>query len=400
MRVIIYIYSLEPTVVSWVIIDKDNHIQETVIRGDIKELENKTNQSVVYVIIPGEEVLLTQAELPSLSNEKALRVISYAVEDKLIDDIEKLHFSIGPKVNALTPVAIISHQKIQSYLNALLSWGITPQMMFPATLALPWIHDTWSIYCNDSISTVRLSAFEGFACDTSNLSLLLESQWLKSLNKPEKIDIENNSLVSVPFSGGPVKEVFFDEKHSLENIAIFLEKNPYINLLEGNYRSKKTSIESKKIWKWAGISAAAWFFTVLCSQFISLFMLYQANHHYEKQIQLIYYHQFPTATDLIAPRERMESALKKASSAQTNDFLILLGLLSKGLLNTPEVHLQAMNYQDNRLTITTSAISFDALDNLMRSLQKDGLQVKQQNAVTANAEVKANMVLSRGKSNL
>jgi general secretion pathway protein L len=398
-RIVIYIYQLQPFDVSWVILDNHSEIQQTVLHGDLTELIVVINQYESHVIIPGQEVLLTQAELPKLTRERLLQALPYAVEEKLIDDISNLHFAIGKSTTHGIPTAIINKEKIETYLQKLSEFGIHPLTMIPATLALPWTQHHWYAYCDDKISIVRTDQFNGFACDKLNLHTLLQLQLLEIPHKPECIHIEYISQTPMNIHLDPiiVNETILSENHFLDKIAILLGANPYINLLQGFYRPKRKSTQTKKIWDLACMTAIAWFSLSLFSNLISFFILHHAKNLTEQEIHQIYYTQFPTATSMVAPRERMESALKKASgNANKNVFLTLLGLLSNAIVNTADIRLLNMNYQEDRLNLTVSASSFNALDTFTESLKKENIKAKQQNATIAGNKVKANIVISKG----
>jgi general secretion pathway protein L len=396
-RIVLYLHQLDPLETSWIIIDEQNEIEDIIIRGDLATLVPTIEERFIHVIIPGEEVLLTQVELPALSRERLLQALPFALEDKLIDDVENLHFSIGDSVKqAITSVAIIKKEKIETYLKTFNSFGLKPHTLIPVMLALPWAKQQWSICCDDAISSVRLDALNGFTCDRSNLYLFLQSQWLDTVDKPHTIQIDNFSKNPVDLNHLPITETLISEKHGLEKIAKSLGKNPYINLLQGNYRSQMKSVESKKIWKWAGVFASIWFSLSLMSEIISFFILHHANAQSEEVIHLIYHQQFPAATSLVAPRERMESALKKASiAANKNNFLTFLGMWGAAVSKTQGVQMMALKYQENNLNIAVTARSFDALDLFIHDLSKQGLKVKQQNAAILGSEVKSTILISK-----
>src|SRR6185437_9490013 len=143
-------------------------------------------------------------------------------------------------------------------------------------------------------------------------------------SKPEMIHLENisHTPMNLNIHPIPVNEVFFTEEHFFDKIAILLGANPYINLLQGLYRPQYKSTQTKKIWIIASIAGIAWFFLSLCSNAISFFILHYAKNTIEQEINQIYHDAFPTATSVVAPRERMENALKQISAnANKNDFL-------------------------------------------------------------------------------
>jgi len=393
-RIVINIHQSEPLDVSWAIMDDLDTIT-TVIHGDLTALAEKVTHYPVHVIIPGQDVLLLQAELPQLSRERARQAIPHALEDKLIDEIEYLHFAIpDERTQGATSVAIISKKKIEMYLHLLQSYGIKPHTIVPTMLVLPCIKNQWFVSCYSEMVYVRTQPFEGFACDISNLFVFLQDQLSKITEKPECIHIEKSSttVFDFHFDAVTINNTVLNEASWLERTAILLDENPHINLLQGNYHSNVTSVKSKKIWAWTGILAIAWIIVLFVSQLSIFFILSHSKKLSEREISALYYQQFPTATSVIAPRERMESALRKISNDK-NNFLLFMGIWGNSLSKITDIHIISFIYQENQLNVVVLAKSFDILDIFIQDLNKQGLKAKQQNATTMGTEVKATIFI-------
>ena len=53
----------------------------------------------VIVLVPGSDVLLVQAAVPTRKRERVLQAIPFALEDQLAGDVERLHFAIARRSN-------------------------------------------------------------------------------------------------------------------------------------------------------------------------------------------------------------------------------------------------------------------------------------------------------------
>jgi general secretion pathway protein L len=398
-RIVIYIHHIEPFDASWVIITEYNEIQQIVLHGDLTTLKSIAPHYEIHVIIPGQDVLLTYAELPKLSRERLLQALPYAIEDKLVDDISKLHFAVGQFSPLGTPVAIISKEKINTLLHHLKLFDIAPHTMIPSTLVLPWTEHHWHASCDDTTCAIRTSPFSGFACDKPNFPTLLQLKILETPQKPEWLYLENitQTPMNLNLDHLLINETQITENQFLEKIALLFNTHSYINLLQGYYRPKRKSIQTKKIWVATAVLSGIWFFSSLFNNLISFFILNHTKNTLEQDIKLIYYEQFPSATSVVAPRERMETALKKASATTgQNDFLMLLSFVSDSLYQSKNVKVLNLNFQQNHLYLAVSAKSFADLDLLSHELSQSGLRVKQQNAAMAGTEVKADILISKG----
>lgn len=343
---LLFLHSIDPLVTNWVVFDEEGKILPPTSISDIKDTRT-------VVLVPAEDVLLTHATLPKLSPQKLQQALPFALEEQLLDDVENLHFAIGPyQANDLWPVAITTKEKMTAWLSALTSIGISPSVLIPLTFALPYTEDSWNIFSHDNISTVRTGEYTGFACDTKNLDTLIE---LNSA-QPVYIDLSSQQLIE---------------------IAPQLTKSVPINLLQGSYRAKQTATQTKKIWQLAGIVTAAWIALMFLNPLISFFILHKQTNQIETAISTIYKKNFPQATAVVAPRERMQEKLKTAfASTNKDNFLALLSLLSKSLVDLKSIQLKHLEFREKQLTLEVATDSFDNLDKLTNALTQQGLNVK------------------------
>ena len=396
-QLLISIQNPHPEQASWIIIDEKGAIQESVVLGNMADLKRFAHGYEVSVIIPGEDVLLTQVTLPKLNRQRLLQAVPFALEETLIDDIQHLHFALGDyQADNTFPVAVIAKSKIEKWLNTLKENGIAPSKMIPATLAIPYHAGDFSIYVNDETCIVRNGKYHGFICDTNHLNTYLDLQ-----PKADGIHLYRFSENTIAFNSDSiaVNEINLVGKNVLENMHDWLLTQPTINLLQGHYQSRQKTTVTKKIWLGVAAAGIAWVTLVLLNNLVSFFILQQASNKTEQAINKIYKQHFPDATAIVAPRERMESKLKKITAqSNKNDLLVLLSIVGNSLNKTPDLHLQTLDFRDNRLNLTVLSASFASLDAFSQSLKQQGLIIKQQSADMAGTQVKANLFINKGAS--
>lgn len=373
-RIIILIDPNDLTMGDWAIVSDQGTLIKTVMQGKLDQLPAETKNLNVYIIAPAHDVLLTQASLPKLNRQRLLQALPYALEEQLIDDVGNLHFAIGEyQTDGTLPVAVVSKEKMQQWIHALKTADIEPLAIIPSTLAIPCSENNGVVYTYDDISVVRTGKYSGFATDSFTLKNMLE------------------------LSASTLQNITINKKALLEKIALEITSLPYINLLQKPYTSKRKTTKTKNVWKIAAYLATAWVSVVLINDFISLLILHHQSSVIQAKIDKIYYHHFPQAKNLTAPRERMESKLKEITSAsQKNNFLSLLATVGKGLTQTGGIRLQNLDYRNGLLTLEVSSATFDNLDSLTRNLNAQGLAVKQQNSATSGTQVKATLLINAG----
>src|SRR5690606_22211905 len=144
-----------------------------------------------------------------------------------------------------------------------------------------------------------------------------------------------------------------------------------INLLQGEYQPRRKASETKKIWIFASAAALTWITTAFFAQLISFFILHHAASSTDDAINTIYKKNFPQASSVVAPRERMESRLASLEEqANKNYFLVILAKVGSQLSQTANVQLKSLDFRDNQLTLEVTANKFDDLDNLTRTLSQ------------------------------
>lgn len=396
-KILLYLHTDHSELGSWLTMDLTGKILETKTRTPLTELKNLPKNTRLDVIIPGEEVLVTSVELPKMSRQKLREVLPFALEEKLISDVNDLHFAISEDVtDEATPVIVVKKQKMDAWLKTLNEIGLTPQTLIPSIFAIP---DNWHICIDDKIAIVRTEKYRGFACDFHNLTTFLSLELTrKDLTKPECIYLHRfqESELNLTLDSIAVLDIPSD-KNLLTCMHTWLQEYPYINLLQGKYANKESVTLLKNPWMIVSVLAFSWLLLLFAGHLTSYFMLKKAVTHSELEIEKIYKNNFPNATSVVAPRERMESKLKTLSgNAQNNVVLSLLSDIGKSLEKAPAIQIQSVDFRDNRLTLTVFSKTFEDLDIFNQSLITDGLQVKQQNAGMSGSFVKANLIIHKG----
>src|SRR3990172_6852919 len=101
-------------------------------RPERGELSNAVAMSAgrrVVLIVPGEDVVLTEVALPAQKRHKILRVVPYALEDQVADEVENLHFAIGPQLEGGSyPVAVVQRARLTQWLDHAAAAGLSADM--------------------------------------------------------------------------------------------------------------------------------------------------------------------------------------------------------------------------------------------------------------------------------
>lgn len=397
--IFIYLESVEPLRVSWLLLDEQDKVQQTIIHGDLSTLtpQQKTN---VTLIVPAENVLLTSAQLPSLSRHRLMQALPYALEESLIEEVNELHFAIAKQSSdGNVPAAVVTKEKMQTWLAIFYEFEIYPSKMYSALFTVPFAEKNWDVIINHHSCLTRSNDFEGFACDKENIIALLELKITTTINKPETIHIHSTESLTLPdvIQTIPIHRKTLTEENLLRHMLVWLNTHPNINLLQGTYQPKRKSAKTKKLWLTTCSLLLAWVVLMFVNEFVSYIILNKHAKQLDTAISKIYYEVFPHATALVAPRERMTNRLNKLSGQTNNNyFLSLLAETGSVLVQQKSLRLLHFDFRDNRLTLAVTAPNFETLDTTMQALTQRGLSVKQQNASEENNMVNAILLIQRG----
>ena len=388
-----FIYLQSEDKVSWILQDEKQQLLKSSFHDSFDTLPKDIETAKIYVIVPGEDVLLTSVTLPKMSRPRLRQALPFALEEKLLADVTELHFALPTKIPSEdVPVAVVKKQKMTHWLMTLKHHQIHPHFLAPMIFFLP--NEPWSILLEENICTARTGKYSGFACEPNNLVAFLTA----AQEKPSQFKLYNFSQT---FDTKSIEQFITEEiksdQHILELIGAWHTVDGPINLLQTYFHTKPQKSLFKNPWRLSGILTIFLISLFFLGAIASYFILQQASQASEKQIATIYKKHFPAATAIVAPRERMESKLKQGSGQQKNTLLLyMLSILGDGLTQVPQLKLENFDFRNHQLTATVMADSFDNLDQFIQWLNRQGLHVKQENATTINSKVKASLLITQG----
>jgi general secretion pathway protein L len=398
-KIILYLEADNLTHASWIMTTDAGTTTQPTLHGSIADLAEIAINKELIVIVPAQDVLLTTIKIPKMNRQRLLQALPFALEEQLLSDITELHFATGPYLaDNLLPVAILSKQKMNDWINAFKQLGLTPSAFIPASLISPLSEKTWSILIDENIAIVRTDLYSGFACDKSNLQTVIESRFIEQTMSPEAIEVRNYTpnLNELNVGNTKITEKNFTETQFIEDMCLWAN-HPAINLLQGPYLTKRKSSHSKKIWLLASYIAIAWIALLFISNIVSYFILHHQVSSLDAGIHQIYKKHFPQATSIIAPKQRMEEKLSGLSSqGHRNPLILWLAYTGKALAQATGVRIDQLDYRNNQMILTLSAPNMGRIDTFTHALTQNGLTVKQQSAVLASGSAKCNLLITEG----
>ncbi len=347
----------------------------------------------VVVFLPDEDILLTSISIPSKNKKQLLQAVPYALEERLADDIEVLHFAIyAEKKDDLTHVAVINHQKMEQWLDLLRLHGIHPHYILPSLYSIPLKADSWTLINKQNRSYLRQDKWSGFSCDHSLLALFLNDELEKQT--PEAIYYAGDETQYPTALKGIEKHLLNDANETNhDDIIEVLE----LNLLTGFSRGDSALFNFNwKPWRPAIILASL-------IAIIWLGMMSWQNHllnkklaNIEAEIESVYKKTFPGSRIQNAPVQMSQKlkALQKDDSATSGSALQAIATVSPFFKKFPKIDLKEIRHQNHELLLVISAPNLTRLEAFKNSLIKKGaLKVEIKASTTTADKVESTLII-------
>lgn len=352
------------------------------------------------ILVPGERVTLVGAGVPTRNRARMLQALPYALEERLADDVETLHFAPGAvQDRGSVAAAVVARRDMEQWLRALDDAGLQPQAVSPDSLGVPFEDGTWSVLCEPGRCLVRTGAQSGWAAEPDNLDVLLSSAVACSAGAPECIRVLVAPGAAEPelprvyarADGHPVPIALEAAPHSpLALLAGGWEAPRAIDLLQGSQRRRSAAGGEWKRWRTAAAVAvllvgAEIGFTAFQAQ-----QLAAESRRLGERITAVYQEAFPEARRVVNARVQMQQgldALRAGSGVQRAGLLALLERVAPLLSAHSGVSLTGLRYRDRRLELDLTAPDFQSLDRLRQRLAESSLAAELASASSADAGV-------------
>ncbi len=377
----------------------------SMIKGPLLAAAKAARDARVIVIVPGEDVVITDVALPGQNRQRLLAALPYALEDQLIDDVNDLHFVLGPRHgDGNYVVAVVNKEKMQLWTDTCDELGLRVDLMVPDTLALSTAIGTWTIMLEDTRSVVRTGVHSGFAVDHSNLNELLGTTIMDADGvTPERIEIidcRDININSNDFSldSGIELQVTSFKDNSLVWLAQHFDYENPINLLFGEFSRKEKVRGQLRKWYPTAAMFAALLVLNLGVNIINYISLNSESERLTKAMNTLYKQTFPQARRVVnAPaqmQQQYQSLLSRSGNSQSS-LAEMLTRVAPILRSIASFNLKSLRYQNGKIDLESEVNNFNELNRIEKMLtDKAGMKVEiksasqNKNKVVSRIEIK------------
>lgn len=190
-QLIIRLNSNPPLKFDWIYLDNQNNRIFDKELIEFEKIQTTNEKYELIVIVPGVDVYLTDIALPEMPNNKLIKAIPFALEEKIATSVHNVHFAVGRPIKKNTyPVAIVDKTKLEIWVTYLKSIFIAKEIhitqIIPDVFALPFEANHWRLYNEHGVTIARTDYHLGFSIEDSEIWKILSLK-LKHA-KPEGIE--------------------------------------------------------------------------------------------------------------------------------------------------------------------------------------------------------------------
>lgn len=380
--------------VQWSVRGPDGALQAGVQRGQLAQAARQAAGRRLVLLLPGEEILLTEVELPTTQRQRALRAVPYALEEQLADDVEGLHFALGPHdPQRGFAVAVVRRTLMRAWTEACSAVDLHPDALVPEVLALPQRGAAWTLIGEGPDRyLLRHSRHLGLVIEGAALAVLLAEQ-LAGEQPPAGLCYYPCEAEEHPAWLAGLPASLTVERQACPSGATSLLVRGYrevdaINLMQGEFSRRQ---QFSRLWRpWRGVAALLGIGLLigLAGQLLEYQRLSAERERLQAGIKAAFTEALPRARHVIGQeRTRLQqqlAQLKGGGSSEGPGFLGLFAQAAPVLAAEEQIELNGFSYREGLLDLDVEAASFQVLDAFKARLADTGLAVDIQSASAGN----------------
>lgn len=337
-------------------------------------LSERAGQRPIIALVPSSDVVLKWVTLPPRAGRKVIAAIPFMLEDELSEDIADLFFAMGPKRGDEQAVAVVRHDKMQTWQTQLQDAGLNCDRVIPDVLAVPVNEQGLSLLTLAEQVLVREDEWQGFQG---------ESDWivpaLAHLTKRQSEPMQLNNYSDLDLGLLPNAHV---DAQTLELPMAVLAKEAMaikFNLFQGDYKTKKKTHSAWKQWRLAASLAVLALLVGLIDKSLTLQQLSSQNEDLKAQINQQVKSGFPNMGSYRDLRRKVTSEMAKLEQGGGSaSMLVMLSQLSPAF-SASQLKPQSIRFDGARQEIRLQALAanFESLERFKRQAEEAGFTVEQ-----------------------
>lgn len=334
----------------------------------------------VVAVLPGADVLLTEVRLPARNRAKALAAIPWALEDRIVGDVEDQHFAVGSvSADGVWPVAVVERARMDAYLALLAGAGIHAHAVLPAPLALtPPAEDGWVALEEAQQVTVRIGRSAGLACEPDLLPVVLGAEAVPArIDRYCVGDVDHAAAWPQALVDALAAGTSHTVRHAADLFTATVGNAAPINLLQGPYSRRERAGRQLRRWAAPAALAAVSLVIALTTSVVRYVELGAREHELRQQIEQVFRETFPDVQRVVNPRAQMTTRLDAMrSGGHKSGFAEVLARAGSAMVGRKDTQVTGLTWRAGTLEVELDAGGLQTLDTIQRALQEKGLKAE------------------------
>ena len=359
---------------SWLVWSEQE--QEIIASGELANaqglstLTERAGNRPIDVLVPASAMTLTSVNLPEKGQRQALKALPFMLEESIAEDVDAMHFTVGPRNGDALSVVAVAHEQMQTWLSCLAEAGLKVKRIVPDCLALPLQECQWAAMRFGNELLLRTGLGTGHS---------LPLPWLPVAMKQLTAQTDEVSVASyteMELDGVELKPQPLDLPMLVLARGIL---HAPINLLTGVYTPKREYSKHLLQWKNAAIVLAIAIVLSLVNKGLTIHQVNGQIADLKAQSEAIYQQVIPGNSRIVNLRSQMESQLR-ALQGQGNgaEFFAMLAGLQDAFKQVPELKPNSLRFESarNEIRMQVTAKNYAQIEKFKeivgRRFQMDG----------------------------
>lgn len=342
-------------------------------------------QARVLAVVPGEHVGLHQVRLPARRRSELRQAVPFALEDRLAEPVESLHFALGRQLDdGSVEVAVVARARMRAWLDALAGIGLGVDAMVADAHLLPRVDGQLTALALDDRVLV---AGSGMACVVAGQDW---PQW-RSLAGPLP-------LVSLDARGGWQPAPAPAGLEGAERARWLLTRAGQApDLLQDAFPAQRRDAGRRRLWRTAAALAGLALLLALAETLLAVHAGRQQQAALRAEMARVFAAALPDVRMTADPAAQLAAELgRRRSDAGGDELLPLLLRVAPMLSQGSRYRLDALDWRAGILELEVAAADVAGLDALRESLATLGLAVELTGVDPADGQVRGRLRVRGG----
>jgi general secretion pathway protein L len=386
----------------WMVCNEDGQVLVNAVSGELSQAVPLGTTRRVAVILPADEALVTDSDAPAKGSAKLAQVIPYALEERVADEIENLHFAIGERdaTTGRVPVVVMQRARLDARLAELRAAGLNPVAIYSEASLLPAMPGQLIALLHSDSITLRTEGVPPLVLPALSITDAFEMALATQVAPVAGLEAAAPGLLL--YSGHDEWQAHQDEIDSLRErftgvkvqllpsgplsvLAPAAAGGEAVNLLQGSLAVTSPMELRWQSWRVAAVLAGVLLCLHFGGRYFELDRLRKAEATLDASIEDAFRAAMPGQQNATNARRRVEQRLAEVRSGGGGALLPALVAIAQARSAAPTATIEGITYRDGVLEMRIMAADTASLDAIGQQLRAANWQAEIK-AVTASGD--------------